>query len=91
MDNVKFDTFAVLMMRYQYKSMIPLEDVARDYLPSCNKTELHRKAKKGKFEFAIVNTGTDNRPAYFVPLLSLAAWIDTKTKEAIDDHYAMHA
>ncbi|WP_062498413.1 pyocin activator PrtN family protein [Moraxella lacunata] len=82
-------TMQLLAMQYGFKAMIPLEIVAKDYLTDISKTELHRKAKEQKFGFACVNTGTDKRPRYLVPLENLASWLDSTKKETELDHRAM--
>lgn len=81
----------LLTVQYGCKPLIPLEQVAQDYLSSINKTELHRKASKMQLGFAVVNTGTDKRPKYLVPIESLAAWLDAIKQTAIADHRAMHS
>lgn len=86
-----FNTEQSLLIMYKCKPLIPLADVARDYLPPINEAELRRKASKGEFNFAVVNTGSKTRPAYYVPLVSLAAWIDGCISEANADHLAMQA
>lgn len=84
-----FNTEQLLLIKYKCSPLIPLADVAKDYLPPINQTALHRKASKGEFGFAVVNTGSKTRPAYYVPLVSLAVWIDEHISEANADLHAM--
>lgn len=84
-------TMQLLAMQYGFKALIPLENVANDYLSDISKTELHRKAKNQQLNFACINTGSDKRPKYLVPIESLAGWIDAIKNEATLDHRAMHA
>lgn len=83
-------TMQLLAMQYNFQSIIPLERVADDYLGKISKTELHRQAKAQKFGFATLNTRTEKNPKYYVPIESLAAWLDKLKKEAILDHKATH-
>lgn len=87
----KFNTEQMLIMRYGFTPLIPLDKVASDYLPPLTKPELHRKAKHGQLGFSVVNNGSESKPAYYVPLASLAAWIDHEISEANSDHLAMQA
>lgn len=82
-------TMQLLAMQYGFKALIPLENVANDYLSELTKTELHRKAKNQQLDFACVNTGSDKRPKYLVPIENLANWIDRMKREAELDHRAM--
>lgn len=84
-----FNTEQLLLIKYRCSPLIPLADVSSEYLPPITQAELHRKAKNGEFNFAVVNTGTSKRPAYYVPLVSLAAWIDGHINEANADLHAM--
>jgi len=67
-----FNTEQMLIMRYGFTPLIPLEKVASDYLPPLTKPELHRKAKHGQLGFSVVNNGSESKPAYYVPSASLA-------------------
>ena len=84
-------TMQMLAMQYGFRALIPLDMIANDYLSGLTKTELHRKAKNQQLGFACVNTGSDKRPKYLVPVENLAIWIDSIKKEAVLDHQAMHA
>ena len=75
----KFNTEQMLIMRYGFTPLIPLDKVASD------------KAKHGQLGFSVVNNGSESKPAYYVPLASLAAWIDHEIDEANSDHLAMQA
>lgn len=88
---MKMTTMQMLVMQYGFKALIPLETVAKDYLSNISTTELHRKAKNQQLGFACVNTGSDKRPKYLVPVENLASWIDSLKTEAVLDHQAMHA
>lgn len=84
-------TMQMLAMQYNFRTLIPLHTVAEDFCNKITKTELHRKAKNQQLGFACVNTGTEKRPNYVVPIESLAAWIDTIKNNAIQDHQAMNS
>ena len=81
-------TIQLLAMQYNFQAMIPLERVANDYLGQLSQTELHRKAKAQEFGFATVNTRTEKKPKYYVPIESLAVWLDALKREAALDHQA---
>ncbi len=83
------NTMQFLAMQYNFKPLVPLEVVAKDYLATISQTELHRKARTQQLGFACVNTGSDKRPRYFVPIESLAAWVDSIKRDAELDHRAM--
>lgn len=82
-------TMQLLAMQYGFRALIPLDMIANDYLSELTKTELHRKAKNQQLDFACVNTGSDKRPKYLVPIENLANWIDRMKREAELDHRAM--
>lgn len=82
-------TMQMLAMQYGFRALIPLDMIANDYLSELTKTELHRKAKNQQLDFACVNTGSDKRPKYLVPIENLANWIDRMKREAELDHRAM--
>lgn len=86
-----FNTEQMLIMRYGFNPMIPLEIVAVDYLSGTTKTELRRNASNGDLPFPVIKNGNGKSTTYHVHVKALAEWIDRAAAEAASDHQAMHA
>lgn len=68
---MQLTTQQLIIMQYGFRPLIPLADVAKDYLAPSSDCELRRQARQGKLPFAVVINGkvtyqpqafTDNTP-----------------------------
>lgn len=85
------DTESILIARYQYNPLIPLQLVADDYLPEIKWETLKERARKQDLPFPVVIGGSKNRSTYHVNVKSLARWIDKVSADADKDHLSMQA
>ena len=86
-----FNTEQMLIMRYGFNPLIPLDMVAKDYLSASSDTELRRNASDGKLPFPVIKNGKGKSTTYHVHVKALAEWIDKAAAEAASDHHAMQA
>ena len=84
-------TEQMLIMRYGFNPMIPLDVVAADYLGKASDTELRRNASNGDLPFPVVKNGKGKATTYHVHVKALAEWIDKAAHIAATDHHAMQA
>lgn len=88
---MQLTTQQLIIMQYGFCPLIPLADVAKDYLAPSSDCELRRQARQGKLPFAVVINGKGKATTYHVPVESLAAWVDKQKTLAINDHMAMQS
>ena len=86
-----FNTEQMLIMRYGFNPLVPLDLVAKDYLSGASDTELRRNASEGKLPFPAIKNGKGKSTTYHVHVKALALWIDKVAAEAASDHHAMQA
>lgn len=75
-------TVFLLMAQYDGKSVIPVEDVCRDYFRHLEPEKFLRKALAGEIALPVVRMESSKRAARGVHINDLAAWIDRQTAEA---------
>lgn len=75
-------TAFLLLAQYDGKSVIPVEDVCRDYFRHLTPEKFLRKTLAGEIGLPVVRMEASKRAARGVHVNDLAAWIDRQTAEA---------
>lgn len=86
-----FNTEQMLIMRYGFNPLIPLDLVAKDYLSHAKPDQYKTQAREGNLPFPVVISGKGKSTTYHVHVKALATWIDKVSEIAAKDHHAMHA
>lgn len=86
-----FNTEQMLIMRYGFNPLIPLDLVAKDYLNDVSADQYKKQARKGNLPFPVVVNGEGKSTTYHVHVKALAQWIDNAAEVAAKDHHAMNA
>lgn len=86
-----FNTEQMLIMRYGFNPLVPLDLVAQDYLNDVSSEQYKKQARDGNLPFPVVINGKGKATTYHVHVKALALWIDKAAEVAAKDHHAMHA
>lgn len=86
-----FNTEQMLIMRYGFNPLIPLDLVAKDYLNDVSVEQYKKQARESNLPFPVVISGKGKSTTYHVHVKALAMWIDKVSEVAAKDHHAMHA
>lgn len=86
-----FNTEQMLIMRYGFNPLIPLDLVAGDYLNEVSAEQYKKQARDGNLPFPVVINGKGKSTTYHVHVKALAQWIDKASEIAAKDHHAMNA
>ena len=86
-----FNTEQMLIMRYGFNPLVPLDLVAADYLSSMNEDRYKKLAREQSLPFPVVINGKGKATTYHVHVASLASWIDKVKEVAAKDHLAAQA
>lgn len=86
-----FNTEQMLIMRYGFNPLIPLDMVAADYLKDIDANRYKLLARENKLPFPVVVSGNGKSTTYHVHVKALAQWIDRAADIAAKDHHAMNA
>lgn len=86
-----FNTEQMLIMRYGFNPLVPLDLVAKDYLNDVKPEQYKKQAREGNLPFPVVINGKGKSFTYHVHVKALATWIDKASEAAAKDHHAMHA
>ena len=86
-----FNTEQMLIMRYGFNPLIPLDLVAKDYLRDTTIKQYEKQARDSNLPFPVVINGKGKATTYHVHVASLASWIDKVKDVAAKDHLAAQA
>ena len=86
-----FNTEQMLIMRYGFNPLIPLEVVAENYLSESTWDNIRKLANKGALPFPVVIGGKGKSSTYHVNIKALAEWIDKVSEIAATDFHSMQA
>ena len=78
-------TLFLLMAQYQGRTIVPLEQVCRDFFGHLTVEKLLRKALRGDLALPIVRIETSQKAQRGVHLVDLAAYIDKRRAAAIKE------
>ncbi len=78
-------TAFLLMAQYGARSVIPVDDVCRDYFSHLTPREFMRKANAGEIDIPVVRIESSRKTAAGVHLVDLAKWIDARHAEAVKE------
>jgi hypothetical protein len=78
-------TLFLLMAQYQGRTVVPLEEVCRDFFGHLTVQKLLRKALRGDIALPIVRIETSQKAQRGVHLVDLAAYIDKRRAAAIKE------
>lgn len=86
-----FNTEQMLIMRYGFNPLVPLDLVAKDYLRDTTIKQYEKQARDSNLPFPVVINGKGKATTYHVHVKALAQWIDNAAEVAAKDHHAMNA
>lgn len=86
-----FNTEQMLIMRYGFNPLVPLDLVAKDYLNDVSIEQYKKQAREQSLPFPVVINGKGKATTYHVHVASLASWIDKVKEVAAKDHLAAQA
>ncbi|WLG12822.1 pyocin activator PrtN family protein [Psychrobacter cibarius] len=86
-----FNTEQMLIMRYGFNPLIPLDLVAKDYLRDTTIKQYEKQARDSNLPFPVVINGKGKATTYHVHVKALVQWIDNAAEVAAKDHHAMNA
>lgn len=86
-----FNTEQMLIMRYGFNPLVPLDLVAKDYLNDVSAKHYEKQAREGNLPFPVVVNGKGKATTYHVHVKALALWIDKVSDIAAKDHLAAQA
>jgi hypothetical protein len=78
-------TLFLLMAQYGGRTVVPLEDVCRDFFGHLTSEKLLRKVLRGDIALPIVRIETSQKAQRGVHLVDLAAYIDKRRAAAIKE------
>ena len=76
------NTAFLLMAQYNGASVIPVENVCRDYFSHLTPVQFMLKVNKGDIDLPVVRIEASRKAAVGVHLIDLAAWIDARHEAA---------
>ena len=82
-------TAFLLIARYG-QPVVPVERVAKDYLPHLNDIQVNRKAAKQDMPFACFRAEKSQKSAWLCNLIDVGAWLDKSRDAALKDWQAMN-
>ena len=86
-----FNTEQMLIMRYGFNPLVPLDLVAKDYLNDVSSEQYKKQAREGNLPFPVVINGKGKATTYHVHVKALALWIDKVSDIAAKDHLSAQA
>jgi hypothetical protein len=85
-DNLKTaPTLFLLMAQYNGKTVVPLDEVCRDFFGHLTVEKMLRKALRGDLALPIVRIETSQKSQRGVHLVDLAAYIDKRRAAAVKE------
>jgi len=78
-------TLFLLMAQYSGRTVVPLEDVCRDFFGHLTVEKLLRKALRGDLALPIVRIETSQKAQRGIHLVDLAAYIDKRRAAALKE------
>ena len=79
--------YTALLITYE-KPHVPLDVIARDYLPHWSDREVKRRAKVQNLPFPVFRESSQ-KAAYLVDLKDVAAWLESMRESATQLHQRM--
>ena len=85
------NTVFMLLAQYNGRSIIPLEEVCRDYFSHLTREKFLRKHSIGEIELPLVRIEESQKSAKGIHLTDLAAYLDSRREKAIKEQKALHS
>ena len=80
----------MLLGRYAGMPVLPVETVIKDFFPTMNRETFLRKVADGSIALPLVRMEQSQKGAKGVYLTDLAAYIDKRRAEALEDYHQFH-
>ena len=85
------NTAFMLLAQYNGRSIIPLEEVCRDYFPHLTRDKFLRKHAVGEIALPLVRIEESQKSAKGIHLNDLAAYVDSRRDKAIREQKSLHS
>lgn len=84
------NTVFLLLAQYSGRTIIPLEDVRRDYFAHLTIENFRRKLASGAIQLVVTSLETSQKAERGVHLTDLATYIDSQRQKALTEFNKLH-
>jgi hypothetical protein len=84
------NTAFLLMAQYDGRTIIPLEDVRKDFFSHLTIESLRRKIAAGSIDLLLTPLDTSQKASRGVHLYDLVAYIDRQRAKALEEHRRLY-